>query len=215
VLGSLAGSFATTGLTRFMAKNAPAYDAAASRALRGTIAQFGAELTSLKASVEAVKATGTTQYARLTERFERVERAQAEPAARLVKIAEQVDRIERAQVEPATKLAKIAEQLDRLARRPPAPGTQGDVIGSNGELHVAVAGTPAAPAEAKPAKPAILDGWILRGVYRGRALVESRHGEFEVVPGSRLPGLGEVEDVVRQDGRWVVVTPKGLITSMR
>jgi hypothetical protein len=30
-----------------------------------------------------------------------------------------------------------------------------------------------------------------------------------------LPGLGRIEAIRRQDGRWVVVTSKGTITSMR
>ena len=42
-----------------------------------------------------------------------------------------------------------------------------------------------------------------------------RMGMFEVVPGANLPGLGKVETIRRQDGRWVVVTPKGFIVSQR
>jgi hypothetical protein len=40
------------------------------------------------------------------------------------------------------------------------------------------------------------------------------HGDiYQVVPGAPLPGLGSVEQIKRQDGRWVVVTPKGIIVS--
>jgi hypothetical protein len=35
------------------------------------------------------------------------------------------------------------------------------------------------------------------------------------VLGAPLPGIGPVEQIKRQDGRWVVVTPKGIIVSMR
>ena len=42
------------------------------------------------------------------------------------------------------------------------------------------------------------------------------HGEvYQVVLGAPLPGLGPVESIKRQDGRWVVTTPKGIIVSMR
>jgi hypothetical protein len=42
------------------------------------------------------------------------------------------------------------------------------------------------------------------------------HGElYQVVLGAPLPGLGPVQSVKRQDGRWVVLTPKGIIVSMR
>jgi hypothetical protein len=37
----------------------------------------------------------------------------------------------------------------------------------------------------------------------------------EVEPGDVLPGLGRIESIRRQDGRWVVMTSKGMITSMR
>jgi hypothetical protein len=30
-----------------------------------------------------------------------------------------------------------------------------------------------------------------------------------------LPGLGPVQSVKRQDGRWTVLTPKGIIVSLR
>jgi hypothetical protein len=40
-------------------------------------------------------------------------------------------------------------------------------------------------------------------------------GVFEVVPGANLPGLGKVETIRRHDGRWVVMTPKGMIVSQR
>ena len=46
-------------------------------------------------------------------------------------------------------------------------------------------------------------------------MVEGRSGLYEVGPGSTLPGIGRVEAVKRQDGRWVVVTAKGLIVSGR
>ncbi len=59
-------------------------------------------------------------------------------------------------------------------------------------------------------------GWVIREVFDGRAVIEhERLGFYEVVPGANLPGVGRVETIRRQDGRWVVVTPKGLIVSQR
>ena len=56
----------------------------------------------------------------------------------------------------------------------------------------------------------------MQDVRNGRAMVESRYGGvFVVGSGSFLPGLGRVEAVKRQDGEWVVVTARGLITSGR
>jgi hypothetical protein len=60
----------------------------------------------------------------------------------------------------------------------------------------------------------ILNDWVVQDVHNGRALIESRYGaEFFVASGSVLPGLGKVEAVKRQNGQWVVVTTKGVITS--
>ena len=68
--------------------------------------------------------------------------------------------------------------------------------------------------EKQQGKPPVLDGWKLRDFYAGRAVIENRNGElYEVGPGSNLPGLGKVEAVKREDGRVVVVTPKGIIAS--
>jgi hypothetical protein len=36
---------------------------------------------------------------------------------------------------------------------------------------------------------------------------------IQVMPGDSLPGVGRVESIKRQDGRWVVVTSKGLIVT--
>jgi hypothetical protein len=54
-------------------------------------------------------------------------------------------------------------------------------------------------------------GWRIRNVGNGGALVEGRDGLYEVYAGDPLPGLGRVDAIRKQDGRWVVVTGKGLI----
>jgi hypothetical protein len=59
----------------------------------------------------------------------------------------------------------------------------------------------------------VVDGWILRNVSGGSALVEGRPGLIQVMPGDSLPGVGRVETIKREDGRWVVVTVGGLIVS--
>ena len=56
---------------------------------------------------------------------------------------------------------------------------------------------------------------MLRSVSDGVALVEGRHGIIEIEPGDSLPGIGRIHEIKRQDGHWVVVTPKGLIVSAR
>jgi hypothetical protein len=122
----------------------------------------------------------------------------------MAKIADRVDRAEKAQAEPASRVAKLSELLERIDKRtasvapPPAPETTGSI------------------APKQQDRPAVVNGWVLREVFKGGAMVENeRMGMFEVVPGANLPGLGRVETIRRQDGRWVVVTPKGFIISQR
>jgi hypothetical protein len=66
---------------------------------------------------------------------------------------------------------------------------------------------------ASPETDSVVDGWILRNVSGGSALVEGRPGLIQVMPGDSLPGVGRVETIKREDGRWVVVTAGGLIVS--
>ena len=67
------------------------------------------------------------------------------------------------------------------------------------------------PSVEPEAAPAIIEDWVLREVFRGRALVEGRRGFFEVAVGAPLPGLGRVEAIESRNGRMVVVTERGLI----
>ena len=74
----------------------------------------------------------------------------------------------------------------------------------------------AAPIPPAPVPSGIVPGWAVRDVYRGVAMLQSRLGGMvEVEPGDVLPGLGRIEAIRRQEGRWVVVTSKGTITSLR
>jgi hypothetical protein len=99
------------------------------------------------------------------------------------------------------QLSKITEVLDRVDHRPAAPVAAPEVTASI-----------AAPASAEPKpRPPVVEGWAIRKVYDGAALIEGRHGIVEVEPGMNLPGLGRIQEIRRQDGHWVVVTPKGLI----
>ena len=121
-----------------------------------------------------------------------------------VAIAERLDRVERAATNPAAQLAHIADAVDRLNKINAAPETTGSI----------------APMTVPPAEPKIVDriveDWVVQDVHGDRALVEGRNGSlFEVGAGSILPGVGRVEAVKRQDGQWVVVTARGVITSGR
>jgi hypothetical protein len=132
-----------------------------------------------------------------------IDSANRNAAAQLTRISERIDRAERTQAEPAAKLAKAVDALERLSR---GEATPKDVTGS-------VSPPPAAVNQAT--KSGAIDGWVVRDVHRGTALIEGRMGLIEVDQGDVVPGLGRVDAIRRQDGRWVVVTSKGLIMPPR
>jgi hypothetical protein len=144
-----------------------------------------AELATLKASLDGATRGANGQFAKIADRLDRVEHAQAEPSAKLTHISEAVDRLEKKNVAAAPTAA---------------PETTGSI------------GAPPANVDAGKGDK-LLQDWIVQDVRRGHALVASRFGGvFDVVAGSTLPGLGHVQTIKRQDGQWVVVTDKGLIS---
>lgn len=151
----------------------------------GLLQAMKVELAAMKASLDVATRSANSQVAKIADRLERVERSGSEPA---------------------TKLTHIAESVDRLERKSAAMATALEATG-------AIGGTEAARTEPK-ITDRLLEGWIVQDVRRGRALVASRDGGmFVVTTGASLPGLGRVEAIKRQDGQWVVVTARGMITS--
>jgi hypothetical protein len=131
-----------------------------------------------------------------------VESATRSANAQFTRVGERIERVERLQGEPATKLNKAIETLERLSRDA-AAGQSKEVTGS------------VAPQGGTPAKPGSVEGWVVRDVHRGTALIEGRMGVIEVDQGDFVPGLGRVDAIRKQDGRWVVVTSKGIIMPPR
>ena len=196
--GALGGATATVGLQHFAGNEvAPA---AANPAVDAAVARIDADIVALKASVEHTSKMSVTQFNKTSDRLDKVEKAQAEPAA---------------------KLARLSEQVDKLRVTPPpvpvaaaAAASAKEVTGSVTPLAANAAAAPK-PAEVKTevGRLPTVEGWTLRDVANGGALIEGRQGIYEVYAGDPVPGLGRVDAIRRQDGRWVVVTSKGLIVA--
>jgi hypothetical protein len=125
--------------------------------------------------------------------------------AQFGKLVERLDRAERAQSAAPKADAALPKETTGAITTPSAAATP---------LTPAPLPSPTPPGAA--ASGTTVPGWAVRDVYRGVALLQSRmHGMVEVEPGDLLPGLGRIESIRRQDGRWVVMTSKGMITSMR
>jgi hypothetical protein len=170
-------------------------------ALEASVARIDAEIVALKSSLEHNSKTTTGQINKASDRLDKVEKAQAEPAAKLAKLSETVDKLRTAQASATTAAA--------------APAPAKEVTGSIPQQQAAAAPapTPTAPPKPEVARLPTVEGWVLRDVANGSALIESRRGMYEVYAGDPIPGLGRVDAIRRQDGRWVVVTSKGLIVA--
>ncbi len=118
--------------------------------------------------------------------------------AQFGKLGERLDKAEKAQDEQAVKLAKLVEAQDKDRKTAAAA----DVTGS----------VPKPAAAREPDRPQVVAGWRLNRIVPGGAEVESGGVRYAVYPGDPLPGVGTVAGLKRgEDGRWAVVTSKGLI----
>ncbi|WFU76876.1 hypothetical protein [Bradyrhizobium sp. CB2312] len=203
-VGAISGALATAGMMHFAAlapAPAPAQVADTS-ALESSVARIDADLVALRANVEHTSKTGLSQFNRANDRLDKLEKAQAEPMA---------------------KIARLSETVDKLRATPPVAPAQAaaapakETTGSIAPTQVATAAATPAPAPAAPktevGRLPTLEGWRLRDVANGGALIEGRDGLYEVYAGDPIPGVGRVDAIRRQDGRWVVVTSKGLIVA--
>jgi hypothetical protein len=206
VAGALGGALATAGLTHFVGQGtADATGSAADPALEASVARIDADILALKAGFEETSKTGASQFNQTGDRLDKIEQALAEAAN--------------------NKLARFSDAVDKLGTAPPAaanamaaaprePKEPKEVTGPVTRPVVASA-APASVAQSKPlvGRLPTLDGWVLRDVRRGGALIEGRAGLYEVYAGDPVPGLGRVDAIRKQDGRWVVVTTKGLVVA--
>ena len=147
------------------------------------------EVKALKDSVAQLRATTKS----LSDNLAALKTTVASSGAQSNKIAETLDRLEKGQ----------AEQRKASTTQSAVPETTGSVKQATVPM---VLGDPPTTL-----KPPIVQGWVLRRVYDGAALIEGRDGIIEVEPGIVAPGLGRIEGIKRQDGRWVVVTSRGLV----
>jgi hypothetical protein len=193
VAGALGGALATAGLGHFAGADKTASN---NLMLEASVARIDADLVALKANVEHTSKLGVSQFNKTNDRLDKVEKAQAEPAAKLAKLSDTVEKL------------RAAPQAI-----PVAAASAKDVTGSISPPATAAVAAPVPLPVPKPeiARLPTVDGWVLRDVANGGALIEGRQGIFEVYAGDPVPGLGRVDAIRKQDGRWVVVTSKGLV----
>ena len=160
---------------------------------------------------------------KLSEQLDRVERGEKEGVAKVSLLHE-------------TKATQLNERFERLERQVSAAANSIAAIQTapKPSLAPAQASEPSQTASLAPRieprdaradarvdgrtdarldpRAAPVEGFVIRDVYDGMALIESRNNRlYEVSPGSNIPGVGRVEAVERRGKAWVVVTAKGVI----
>ncbi|MBV8765611.1 MAG: hypothetical protein JOZ30_06660 [Hyphomicrobiales bacterium] len=172
--------------------------------LQASLGKPGEDVKSLRAGFEAVK--------------QGLEAAKFDTSGTLAQLAGKLDRADQI---TAQKLAQIVERLDRLERK-----TDAMPLGANAPQPSARATPQPSPqnlgvlpqakvteANAQSPQKLPVQGWVVRDVYDGIALVEGRGGYREVAVGEAIPGAGRVEAIERHGRHWVVVTSQGVIAS--
>nr|WP_315813343.1 hypothetical protein [Bradyrhizobium sp. SZCCHNR2028] len=208
--------------------------------LGATVARIDNDVAALKASLDQTNQTSLVELNKSAERLDRLEKilgdlstkSSAKPSE-LQRLSEAVDRLRAAQASATAQ----APARDSAASVPQAVGAINAAAPPAGVASRADAGTTEAarteaaraeasraeraraetarpePSRAEATKPKVVEGWVLRDVGRGGALIEGRGGLYEVYAGDPVPGLGKVDAIRKQDGRWVVVTTKGLVVA--
>jgi hypothetical protein len=190
VAGALGGAVATASLGHGGGGD---ITSVANHALEASVARLDTDIQALKAGADHASKLGMAQFNKTSERLDKVEKAQLEPAAKLAKLSEAVEKLHAA---PPIAAGAAATQ--------PAAAKE-----TTGSISPPAADAPTVGVARLPT----VEGWSLRDVANGGALIEVRQGIFEVYAGDPVPGLGRIDAIRKQDGHWVVVTSRGLIVA--
>lgn len=192
----------------------------------------------LKSEIEQVKTTDGATLAQLSTKLDKTDH---DPNPKLAEIMARLEKIDRDPAQKtgdgaAQKLSEVQSRLDRIERQVSSPSTTGTIpvpprptatppvqgsapVASAAPIPVAKPAVkqdatfvPLGAPKTLPVKTPTVDGWVLRDVYDGLALVEARGGGLrEIAPGEFLPGVGEIRSIERRGQSWVVLTSRGVI----
>ena len=154
---------------------------------------------------------------------------QRQLVTKLQEFSERLDRIERNAPAAATgglvsnKLEQLNERLDRIERSAAvvmAPPTQPPAVATSPTSAARSAAIEAPTASASPGlklqgpiETKRIPNWVVREVINGKAILQGPAGLIGVSTGDLVPGVGRVQSIARQGGRWTVATNKGVISA--
>jgi hypothetical protein len=154
---------------------------------------------------------------------------QRQLVTKLQEFSERLDRIERNAPAAATgglvsnKLEQLNERLDRIERsaavvmapppQPPAVATSPTSAARSAAIEAPTASASPALKLQGPIETKRIPNWVVREVINGKAILQGPAGLIGVSTGDLVPGVGRVQSIARQGGRWTVATNKGVISA--
>jgi len=187
-LGSVVGAVTTQHLA---ASPKPAVDTAAleeRKALQQSLAHLSQQVATLKVNLDVATRTARRE----------MDNAHSEVAKLSEKLAA-----------AAADITGSVKPPQTVAVATPSPEPAATPLPQPRPVIAALAPPPVPP------RPPVVPDWTLRMARDGVALVEGHGAIYEAVLGAPLPGLGPVQTITREDGRWYVATPRGIIVSAR
>jgi tetrahydromethanopterin S-methyltransferase subunit G len=171
---------------------------------------------------ERIDQDSSFRFADVAARLDKLEQKAAAPAASAAEFADVVARIDKlekrvvASAQPASEITDITTRLDKLEKRATAPPSSAKPLLSARQKQatlLARAEPSASIQRARPNNPSpLLQNYSVEDVRDGIAVVDSRYGSQQVVPGDVIPGAGRVLRIERRGDDWIVLTSLGIIT---
>jgi hypothetical protein len=113
---------------------------------------------------------------------------------------------------------KSTRKIDGVVRRTTsATSLQSSTASSAIQANTNLSGASVAPRETMvpvpETRPTTIEGWTVRDVRDGTAILDGPGGVWTATRGDTVPGVGRIESIVRWGGRWIVATASGLIAT--
>lgn len=158
------------------------------RGLREAVAHLQRNVTSLSNDVATLHSALDAASKNANDRYDR--------------LVQNLERAERARATTVTRNDGMIEEKAQVAYAAPAT-TSPEVTGSIRQQS----------READARRESTVPGWSVRRAYEGVAVLAGQPGVIEVAVGQNVPDLGRIEDIKYENGRWLVLTSKGVIRS--
>ena len=115
-------------------------------------------------------------------------------------------------------IRKVASTVSGGSPKPPAiparPESESSRTITTGTVTIPTAAPVREPMVAAPeTRPTTIEGWTVREVRGGAAVLEGPDGVRTASPGDIVPGLGRIDSIVRWGNYWIVATASGLIAT--